>query len=35
MHKIAVDMTFAQMTDNKGIKKYVDREVYNMYKEYI
>ena len=34
MHKIAVDMTFAQMTDKKGIKKHGEIEVTVMYKEY-
>ena len=34
MHKLAVDVTFTQMTDKKGTKKHGEREVADMYKEY-
>ena len=34
MHKLAVDMTFAQMTAKEGIKKHGGRAVASMYKEY-
>ena len=35
MHKLAMDVTFTQMTSKKGIKKHGDRAVEAMYKEYI
>ena len=35
MHKLAVDVTFVQMTAKKGIKKYGERVVEAMNKEYI
>ena len=34
MHKLAVDMTFTQMTAKKSIKKHGERSVLAMYKEY-
>ena len=34
MHKLAVDVTFAQMTAKRGIKKRGEREVVAIYKEY-
>ena len=33
MQKLAVDVTFAQMTANKGIKSHGERAVSDMYKE--
>ena len=35
MHKQAVDVTFTQMMTKIGIKKYGERAVTAMYKEYI
>ena len=35
MQKLAVDVTFTHMTDNKGIKNRGQRAVAAMYKEYI
>ena len=32
MHKLAVDVTFTQMTVKKGIKKHVEKAVTSMYK---
>ena len=34
MHKLAVDVTFTQMTANKGIKKHGEIAVAAIYKEY-
>ena len=34
MHKLAVDVTFTQMTTKKGIQKYGEISVSAMYKEY-
>ena len=34
MHKLAVDVIFIQMMGKKGIKKYGERAVADMYKEY-
>ena len=34
MQKLAVDVKFTQMKDKKGIKKYGERAVTAMYKEY-
>ena len=34
MQKLAVDVTFNQMTNNKGIRKHGERAVASMYKEY-
>ena len=34
MHKVSVDVTFTQMTANKGINKHVERAVADIYKEY-
>ena len=34
MHKLAVDVTFTQMTAKKGIRKHVERVVADMYNEY-
>ena len=34
MHKLAVDVTFTQMTARKGIQKHGERAVADMYKEY-
>ena len=34
IHKLAMDVTFTQMTAKKGIKKDGERELIAMYKEY-
>ena len=34
MKKLGVDVTFTQMTANKGINKHVERAVADIYKEY-